>query len=256
VNHLFDPISSEYTSSIKNVTDRIQPRIAFSWQPWTGTVVRGGYGLFSALNQGSTYYAMRVENGVVQLNYSYSGMRTAAGLGEERAVRDSADHRDQRDVPRPSVHALRAAAVEALYPTGGNAPAVSAISVTPSYSFHGLDPNFVPPLAHEMNMSVEQALPGKMSLQLGYVGTRGMRLPVFVDANLLGQTPHGSATYTVQNASNVVTQTITVPVYLPTDRRNHLAVELQHRRERSQHLVQLAGGNGAAALRERVGPFC
>jgi hypothetical protein len=94
--------------------------------------------------------------------------------------------------------------------------------VAPSYSFHGLDPNFVPPLAHEMNLGVEQSLPGKMSLSVGYVGTRGMRLPVFVDANLLGQTPHGSATYTVQNASNVVTQTITVPVYLPTDRRNQL----------------------------------
>ncbi len=37
-----------------------------------------------------------------------------------------------------------------------------------------------------MNLSVEQAMPGKMSLQVGYVGTRGMRLPVFVDANLLG----------------------------------------------------------------------
>ena len=77
VNHLFDPISSEYTSSIKNVTDRVQPRVAFSWSPWTGTVVRGGYGLFSALNQGSTYYAMRVENGVVQLNYTYSGCESS-----------------------------------------------------------------------------------------------------------------------------------------------------------------------------------
>ena len=73
VNHLFDPISSEYTSAIKNVTDRIQPRVGFSWSPYVGTVVRGGYGLFSALNQGSTYYAMRVENGVVQLNYTFSG---------------------------------------------------------------------------------------------------------------------------------------------------------------------------------------
>ena len=34
-------------------------------------------------------------------------------------------------------------------------------------------------------------MPGKMSLQVGYVGTRGMRLPVFLDANLVGQTPHG-----------------------------------------------------------------
>jgi hypothetical protein len=71
-----------------------------------------------------------------------------------------------------------------------------------------------------MNLSVEQSLPGKMSVQVGYVGTRGMRLPVFVDANLLGQTPHGLSTYTVQDANKNVTKTITVPVYLPSDRRN------------------------------------
>ena len=50
------------------------------------------------------------------------------------------------------------------------------------HSFHGLDPNFVPPFAHEMDLSLEQSMPGKLSLQLGYVGTRGMRLPVFLDA--------------------------------------------------------------------------
>ena len=36
VNNLFDPLSAEYTSSIKNVTDRVQPRVGFSWSPWTG----------------------------------------------------------------------------------------------------------------------------------------------------------------------------------------------------------------------------
>jgi hypothetical protein len=220
VNHLFDPISSEYTSSIKNVTDRIQPRVGFSWQPWTGTVVRGGYGLFSALNPGSTYYAMRVENGVVQLNYSYSGCEQL--VGSAKSTRCATPPTTSTNVMFPDLPFVPSGPplTAALYPTGGNAPTVSAISVTPSYSFHGLDPNFVPPYAHEMNLSVEQAMPGKLSLQVGYLGTRGMRLPVFVDANLLGQTPHGSATYTVQNASNTVTQTLTVPVYLPTDRRN------------------------------------
>ena len=38
-----------------------------------GTVVRGGYGIFTGLNQGSTYYAMRVENGEYQINYNYNG---------------------------------------------------------------------------------------------------------------------------------------------------------------------------------------
>jgi hypothetical protein len=225
VNHLFDPISSEYTSSIKNVTDRVQPRVAFSWSPYGGTVVRGGYGLFSALNQGSTYYAMRVENGVVQLNYTFSGCYSSK-KGDSPTPPNSVCPTPPASGTRlqypnlpytPSGPALSGA----LFPSGGAAPTVSLpSSSTVSYSFHGLDPNFVPPLAHEMNLSVEQAFPGRFSLQVGYVGTRGMRLPVFLDANLVGKTPSGEASYLVQDANNNVTRTITVPVYLPTDRRN------------------------------------
>lgn len=225
VNHLFDPISSEYTSKIKNVTDRVQPRVGFSWAPYQGTVVRGGYGMFSALNQGSTYYAMRVENGVVQLNYNYSGCKSSVGPPTTTN-------------PKPTCPAPPAAGAllqypnlpytptgpglsQSQYPQGGTVPKVSLPSSSKiSYSFHGLDPNFVPPLAHEWNLSVEQAMPAKISLQIGYVGTRGMRLPVFVDANLVGQKPSGMATYLVQDAKNNVTQTMTVPVYLPSDRRN------------------------------------
>lgn len=219
VNHLFDPISSEYTSSIKNVTDRVQPRLAFSWAPYAGTVVRGGYGLFSALNQGSTYYAMRVENGVVQLNYSYSGCKSSVGTSTSTCPNPptTSTKLQYPNIPVPNSGPPLSSA---LYPAGGAAPKVLGPTANPAYSFHGLDPNFVPPLAHEMNLSVEQALPGKMSLQVGYVGTRGMRLPVFIDANLVGQTPHGLRTYLVQDASNTVTKTLTVPVYLPSDRRN------------------------------------
>ncbi len=63
-------------------------------------------------------------------------------------------------------------------------------------------------------------MPGKLSLQVGYVGTRAMRLPVFVDANLIGQTPHGAKTYNVVDAQNNLIKQITVPVYLPADRIN------------------------------------
>jgi outer membrane receptor protein involved in Fe transport len=73
VNTNYAPLSTFYSSTIKNVLNRVQPRVAFAWEPQPGTVVRGGYGLFSGLNQGSTYYAMRVENGVVQVNYNYTG---------------------------------------------------------------------------------------------------------------------------------------------------------------------------------------
>jgi len=219
VNNNFAPLSTQYSSAIKNVTDRVQPRIGFSWAPYTGTVVRGGYGLFSALNQGSTYYAMRVENGVVQVNYNYNGCGATSGAvtASCTTVPTTATFLQYPNVPfLPTGPALSTA----LHPTGGAAPAINGPTKVGAQSFHGLDPNFVPPLAHEMNLSIEQALPGRISLQVGYVGTRGMRLPVFVDANLIGQTPHGARTYNVVDASNALIKQLTVPVYLPSDRRN------------------------------------
>jgi len=218
VNNNFPPISSQYSTTIKN-TSRVQPRLGFSWSPYTGTVVRGGYGLFSALNQGSTYYAMRVENGVVQVNYNYSGCGATAGstTASCSSVPTSGSTLSFPNLPfQPAGPPLS----NALYPTGGKAPTVNGPTKVGAQSFHGLDPNFVPPYAHEFNLSVEQAMPGKMSLQVGYLGTRGMRLPVFVDANLIGQTPHGARTYNVLDASGKLLQQLTVPVYLQSDRRN------------------------------------
>jgi hypothetical protein len=217
----------QYSGTIKNVLNRVQPRVGFSWLPYSGTVVRGGYGLFSALNQGSTYYADRVENGVVQINYNYSGCGannvptaknpTPTATVSCAAVPSSATTLQFPNVPfKPTGPSLAGA----LFPSGGTQPSIGGPSVVGAQSFHGLDPNFVPPYAHEADLSVEQSLPGKMSLSIGYVGTRGMRLPVFIDANLLGKTPSGLRTYNVQDINNNVTSQITVPVYLPTDRIN------------------------------------
>jgi hypothetical protein len=175
-------------------------------------VVRGGYGLFSALNQGSTYYAMRVENGVIQLNYNFTGCASACTVAKAGAV-----GLEFPNVPfTPPGPPLSTAVV----PTGANLPAVSGSGSMGAQSFHGLDPNFVPPLAHEAELGVEQALPGKMSLSVGYVGTRGLRLPVFVDANLIGRTPSGVRTYDVLDGTSAHTliSQITVPVYQISDR--------------------------------------
>jgi hypothetical protein len=225
VNNNFPPISTQYSQTIKNVTDRVQPRIAFSWSPYSGTVVRGGYGMFSALNQGSTYYAMRVENGIVQVNYNYSGCESSVGPTPPGAktpnrctsVPSATNSLKYPFVPFP---VTGPALSSALFPTGGTAPSVNGPPIVGSQSFHGLDPNFVPPLAHEAELGIEQALPGRISFSVGYVGTRALRLPVFLDANLIGQTPHGSATYNIQDASNNITSQLTVPVYLQSDRRN------------------------------------
>lgn len=220
INNNYAPLSTYYTHTIKNVLGRVQPRVGFSWNPYPGTVVRGGYGLFSALNQGSTYYAMRVENGVVQINYNYSGCKNSGGAAKGTTCTSVPSPSNTLIYPNVPFLPTGPSLSGALYPTGGAAPGVGGPSIVGSQSFHGLDPNFVPPYAHEGSLSVEQALPGKLSLTLGYVGTRGMRLPVFVDANLIGQKPSGLRSYNVLDSSNNFIRQITVPVYLPTDRRN------------------------------------
>jgi hypothetical protein len=220
VNNNYAPLSTLYSSTIKNVTNRVQPRVALSWQPYEGTVVRAGYGLFSGLNQGSTYYAMRVENGVVQVNYNYTGCGAVTPSSSGcTAVPSSTNTLAFPFVPFP---VTGPALSNALTPQGGTAPAVGGPQKLGTQSFHGLDPNFVPPLAHEAELGVEQQIPGKMTLSVGYVGTRGLRLPVFIDANLIGRTPSGARTYNVVDANNNLIKQLTVPVYRPADRANQL----------------------------------
>ena len=226
INTNYPPLSTIYSQTIKNVLDRVQPRVGFSWSPYVGTVVRGGYGMFSALNQGSTYYAMRVENGVVQINYNYTGCESSIGSVTNArcpTVPSSTNSLLYPNVPFPVTGPSLSAA---LYPTGGTAPGVNGPVTKGPQSFHGLDPNFVPPLAHQADLSVEQALPGKMSLSVGYVGTRALRLPVFLDANLIGQTPHGERSYNVLDASGHFVKQLTVPVYLQSDRRSSAITSL------------------------------
>ncbi len=198
-------LAAKYNTTIKNVLDRVQPRIGFSWNPHVGTVVRGGYGIFTGLNQGSTYYAMRVENGEYQINYNYNGCNATCTAAAPLAF--------------PNVPFLPPGPPlsDALYPDGGAAPTVTGLTAAGSASFHGLSPDFVPPLTHEFSLGIEQEMPGRFSLALGYVGSRALHLPVFLDANLVGQTPHGIRSFNITNPNGTV-NLVTVPYYLTTDR--------------------------------------
>ena len=213
-------LAAYYNQTLKNVLDRVQPRIGFAWSPQPGTVVRGGYGLFSALNQGSTYYAMRVENGVYQTNYNFNGAGAAGGtLPEGAPLFPNVIFTP----PGPPLNSAPLYGVPSPTSLGGAPTTVTPLpsGFTPLPSFHGLDPNFVPPLAHEMQLGVEQQLPGRMTLSVGYVGTRALRLPVFADANLIGQTPSSTKTYQqVDKSGDAIGTPFTLPFYLPTDRRD------------------------------------
>ena len=100
---------------------------ALAGRPTPALYVRGGYGLFSALNQGSTYYAMRVENGVVQVNYNYTGCESSVGSVSKCPLPDRSQQRQQlavslRPIPRHRPTAIRRSHSRRRYGPGRQRP--------------------------------------------------------------------------------------------------------------------------------------
>lgn len=192
-NGAASPLGNYYTSKIYNNYKMVQPRIGFVWSPYNGTVVRGGYGMFYGLTSGSTLYCTRVENGVYQQQYNV--VPTSAGSPANLGVLFTP--------PGPPLAAPFAGAVTpTVQNTGGGAIPLS---------FRGQDPHFTNPYTHSIDLAVEQQMPGNISFSISYIGTRGMRLPYFIDANL----PHTTTTrtYDVVSATGQTQSTITVPYY-------------------------------------------
>ena len=64
------PLTTLYTSTINIDKNNFAPRIGVAWELGKGTVLRAGYGIFYAKTTNSTFYATRVENGVIQQTFN------------------------------------------------------------------------------------------------------------------------------------------------------------------------------------------
>jgi hypothetical protein len=191
--NLATPLTTLYSSTINIDKNNIGPRIGVAWEPRKGMVLRTGYGMFYAKTSNSTFYASRVENGVYQQTFNCT----------------------------PSSCPALAFPNLIFTPPGGAPTAPFAGALTPqvvpfsppstTQLTHGLVPDFVNPLVHEGELTLETQLPGHQSVSVGYLTSRGEHLPVFVDGNIApANTTH---TYNVMNASGGVLQTITTPFY-------------------------------------------
>ena len=188
------PLLTEYTSKINTDSNNFAPRIGMAWQPFKGTVVRGGYGMFYAKTSNSTFYAIRVENGVYQQTYNCGPTASCAPLFPNLIF-------------TPPGPAPAAPFAGALTPQVINTnPTLGALAT------HGLTQDFVNPLVHEAELTIEQQLPGNLSVSAGYLFSHALHLPVFVDANVF---PIASTkSYAVMaDTAGTVAQTITVPWY-------------------------------------------
>ena len=112
-----------------------------------------------------------------------------------------------------------------------------------------MSPDWVNPLVHEGDVTVERQLPGGLSASVAYVVSRGLHLPIFYDANLAPSTTTKS--YDILNSSSQTAQTVTVPVLHQPHR--HQYRRGFYRPERRQLLVQLDGHHLPPAHAARPG---
>ena len=191
--NLATPLTTLYSSTINIDTNNIAPRFGLAWEPRKGMVLRSGYGIFYAKTSNSTFYASRVENGVYQQTFNCTPTACPA-------------------LTFPNL---------IFTPPGGTPTAPFAGALTPqvvtftppstTQLTHGLAPDFVNPLVHEGELTLETQLPGRQSISVGYLTSRGEHLPVFVDANVAPATT--THTYNLLTPTGAVSQSITVPFY-------------------------------------------
>jgi hypothetical protein len=192
-NGVASPLGASVTTKINTNYKMIQPRVGFAWNPYQTTVVRGGYGLFFGLVPLSAYYNVRVENGVFQQQYNLAPGQAGAPTNLNVLF-------------APPGPPLAAPFAGALTPTAIGVPAGQALSP------HGLSPTYTPPYTHSADLSVEQQIGRNTTLTVGWVGTRGMRLPYSLDLNQPAWTG-ATRTYDVVNAAGATLSTVTVPFY-------------------------------------------
>lgn len=151
--------------------DDFAPRFGFSWQPFGRytMVVRGGYGIFYNQTFGDVFFQKAANPPFVSLS--------AGNIGAALPLLGS-------QVIQPGSGALLQQALAGI--VGQTFPSMSPFQI-----------NFQDAMIHEWNLDLQGELPGSWLLDVGYVGTRGLRLPREVDPN--------------QPQPNPVTQTAPVP---------------------------------------------
>ncbi len=160
----FFPVGATYlgsTSQNRSLqhpdTDDFAPRFGFSWQPLqsSSTVIRGGYGMFYNQTFGDVFFQKSANPPFVSINAGNIGAAlplVGAGL------------------IMPGSGALIQQSLAGI--VGPTFPTMSPFQL-----------NFSDAMIHEWSVDVQRELPGSWLVDLGYVGTRGLRLPREVDPN-------------------------------------------------------------------------
>ena len=147
-----NPAAFNATSQINPNLKMFQPRVGFNWSPYTGTVVRGGYGMFYGQISNSSYYTIYRENGVYQRQYSIASSGIAGTPASAPAGNGSGAPTPYIVADNPAATAANRSFVQgtgvAAFPCVPVAPATVCYSNPGSYVSYapqGGVPIFTPP---------------------------------------------------------------------------------------------------------------
>jgi hypothetical protein len=202
------------TAILNTDTNNFGPRVGFSWAFGrnNSNVLRSGYGLYYGRTQNSSIFVHLFQNGVFQQSFRFTPTSPAPAATCTPVAPNVV-------FPQPST----APAFTPIYGGSGATPTAMFASLSAfltacpaaaagSSVVDVLDPDFVNPSVHQYDIAYERELPWQMGLTVSYLGARGNRLPVWVDANL--PKPDTTKTYVVLNSGNLPTgQNVTVPFF-------------------------------------------